>query len=633
MDQFVIVIEDDEKMQDSLFKVLKKINPILKLRFFDKLESFSSWITLVIKDGPIALETAGFRYKDDTDVETVDSEKRLNLIICKQEIMGSHFVALAGKSIDLFLRKKMCSEEEKTSIVMTAFDHVQFDLKSVEVKFINNVIYKPFDNLILEEHLRYAVIGRKKPKDENLKSNKLSAQIEMVKDIPVAGFSDTGFITVSDRPIKTGEISKYYANEFLAGTSKSTMAKCVKSEQDPQNKNNYLCWMEYFALDNEQIKKFRKDMSVEFPNNLIVSPKVPLDWNVVFFDSYADHEFVSSFKRTYPQSTIFSYSKWEDFEFDYNPEKSEMLVEKDLPADNDFKIFLDPTGHFFLDHDEIPEGEVLFGENKNTIKSKDFQSLLTPDSKKKWQDLFKNQKVDLGAEPTLVVLNNNKKYIFKLISFIRGVTSNQMPCLELKIMKLANFEKIDFLKTLSPLKKNIDLVFGSESFLKNCIKKNYYEKENKILIAKNSLSDNDEKYWAQYVKDIFFIPIDRQYLVKKIYFVFLDVRQWDQNQFLIRSKEIQSAQQIQLDEVSEAGLFFKYHRPLEIGSFRRFYLWTPDETQLLDYHANCNYTEEIKEQKGTFFHHFVFFGMKDLYLKNIRLWVRENYILNKSKND
>lgn len=633
MDQFVIVIEDDEKVQESLFKVLKKINPILKLRFFDKLETFSNWITQVIKDGPIALETAGYRWKGDADVESVDAEKRLNLIICKQEIMGSHFVALAGKSIDLFLRKKMCTEEEKTSIVMTAFDHVQFDLKSVEVKFINNVIYKPFDNLILEEHLRYAVIGRKKPKDDNLKSNKLSAQIEMVKDIPVAGFSDTGFITISDRPIKTGDISKYYADEFLAGTSKSTLARCVKSEPDPQNKNNFLCWMEFFALDNEQIKKMRKDLPIDFPNNLISNPKVPYEWNVLFFDSFGDQEFAGSFKRTYPQATLFTYTKWEDFEFDYNPEKSEMLVEKDLPAENEFKIYLDPTGHFFLDHDDIPEGENLFGENKNSIKSKDFQSLLMPDAKKKWLDVFKNQKVELGAEPILMILNNNKKYLFKLLTMTKGTTKTQMPCLELKLMRLAGFEKVDFLKTLSPLKKNIDLVFGSDFFLKACIKKNYYEKENKVLISKTSLTDAEEKYWAEYVKDIFFLPIDRQYLVKKIFFIFLDKRQWDQHQFIAKSKEIQTAQQIQIDEVSEAGLFFKYHRALDVGSFRRFYLWTPDETQLLDYHANCNFTEEIKEQKGTFIHHFVFFGMKDLYLKNIRLWVRENYILNKSKNE
>ena len=53
----------------------------------------------------------------------------------------------------------------------------------------------------------------------------------------------------------------------------------------------------------------------------------------------------------------------------------------------------------------------------------------------------------------------------------------------------------------------------------------------------------------------------------------------------------------------------------------------------MDYHANCNFTEELKEQKGTFVHHFVFFGMKDIYLKNIRLWVRDNYIQNKSKNE
>jgi hypothetical protein len=107
---------------------------------------------------------------------------------------------------------------------------------------------------------------------------------------------------------------------------------------------------------------------------------------------------------------------------------------------------------------------------------------------------------------------------------------------------------------------------------------------------------------------------------------------WTVNHFSKVKTEIQSAQQIQIDEITEAGLVFKYHRPLEIGSFRRFYLWTPNEVELRDYHANCNYYEEVKDGKNTFYnHHFVFFAMKDYYLKNIRLWVRENYIQSKSK--
>lgn len=633
MDQFVIVIEDEEKIQESLYKVLKKINPLLKIRYFSKLDAFSAWIGLVIKDGPLALETAGTRWKDDAEVETIAPDKRLNLIICKDEILGSRSMSLINKTTELLLRKKLCTEEEKTAVIITAFDQATFDLKVIEEKFINNVIYKPFDNIILEEHLRYAIIGRKKPKDDTLKSSKVSAQVEMVKDIPVAGFSDLGFLTISDRLLKVGELGKYYADEFKAGNLKSTMARCVKCEPDPDRKEIFLCWMEYFALENEQIKKFRKEIPMEYPTALIEKPKHPLKLNIVYFDAYSDSEFPSSVKRFFPEVNILTYHKWDDFEFDYNPEKSELIVEKDLPGENDFIIHLDPTGHYFLEFGEIPEGENLFGEIVNVIKSKDFQSLLDVESKKKWLEVYKNQKVNLGTEPTLVVQNNGKKYIFKLLSFKKDQTKTNVPAIELKLAKLASFEKTDFLKRMTPLMKNIDLVVGNDAFFKSCLKKNYYEKETKILISKDYLSDADERYWSQFVKDILYMPIDRSYLAKKIFITFSDAKSWDKQQFIPRLKEIQTALQIQIDEISEGGLFLKYHRPIPIGSFRRFYLWTPNETELMDYHANCNYTEELKEQKGTFVHHFVFFGMKDLYLKNIRLWVRDNYIQNKSKNE
>lgn len=631
MDQFVIVIEDEEKIQEVLFTTLKKINPILKVRFFDKLESFSAWVATVIKDGPQSLELGGFRWKNDKDVETVDAAKRLNLIVCKNEILGTQSISLLQKTTDLLLRKNLCSEEEMTSIVLTAFDHSTVSLKSMEEKFINNVIYKPFDLLILEEHLRYAVIGRKKPKDDNLKNSKLVAQIEMVKDVPIKGFSDLGFLSISDSPLKIGNVAKFYADEFLVGNTKSTMARCVKVEPNPDVKNTFLCWMEYFAMDAEQVKKFRKDFFVDFPATLISQPKTPFKLNIIYFDSFSETELPSSLKRFFPEANIHTYNRWEDFEFDYNPEKSEMITDKDLPGDKDVRIHIDPTGHFFLEFTDLGESESLFGDNISSLRTKDFQSLLDIESKKKWLEIFRTQKIEAGNGSIFVFHHNNKKFLVRLQGFKKTKTKSDQPSIELVFGKLIPSVKSSFLTAMSPLGKKVDLIIGSEYFFKICIKKNYYPIEAKILISKNNFTDNEEKYWAQFVRDVMYIPIDRSYLAKKIFLTFADKKLWSKDYFTIKEKEIQTAQQIQLDEVSEAGLFFKYHRALSIGSFRRFYLWTPDETKLLDYHANCNYTEEVKEQKGSFLHHFVFFGMKDLYLKNIRLWVRENYIQNKNK--
>ena len=56
------------------------------------------------------------------------------------------------------------------------------------------------------------------------------------------------------------------------------------------------------------------------------------------------------------------YPNWERFIFDSAPETSGMLVEKDIPIPNGFKIVLDATGHYILDQAPQSDTEMVFGE-------------------------------------------------------------------------------------------------------------------------------------------------------------------------------------------------------------------------------------------------------------------------------
>lgn len=633
MDIFAFVLEDEAKFQIQIYRALRKINPQVKIRFFSTLEEFSNWISLFVKDGVTAIETAGVRLQDDSDIEAISSEKNIRLLVCKNETLGSHSVSLLNKTVDLFARKNACSAEEKTSVVLTAFDSEQYDIKPLEVAIINNVIFKPFDSLILEEHLRYALIGRKKPTDENFKSNKLEAQVEMVKDIPCEGFSDLGFITVSDREIRTGEVSKFYSEEFSSDNIRSVMAKCIKSVPRGQGAPGFLCWMEYYGLENGQIKKLRKDLLNDFPTSHLGSRLNEFKKNILVLDSLGETELGSSLKRFFPMVKTFYYNNWNLFTFDSAPENSGLLVDKDIPIPNDFVLTLDISGHFILDQEPKSEIELVFGETFKELKKKDFQNLLSEETKKVWLDVIRGQKIELCKEPALILNNLDKKFIVQLNQFTKTQNAANQPVIEIKLAELTKADKVALLKSFSPLPAEIDIILASDDYMKQIVDQNLYPNAKRILLVQTQLQDKDKRHWSKLVYDIFPLPVDRNYLVKKIYLLFLDKSLWWVKHFNDTKKEIQSAQQIQIDEISEAGLAFKYHRPLSIATFRRFYLWTPNEREMRDYHANCNYYEEIKEGKTVnYVHHFVFFGMKDFYLKNIRLWVRENYILNKSKD-
>lgn len=633
MDIFVFVLEDEVKFQTQIFQGLRKINPKVKIRFFSTLEDFSVWIALLVKEGVAAIEAAGFRLPEDTQIETVSEQKVVRLLICKSESLGSRSTALIGKTIELFERKHLCTPEEKTSAIITAFDHENFDLKSMEATFINNVIFKPFDQLILEEHMRFALVGRKKPNDENFKSNKLEAQVEMVKNIPCEGFSDLGFITVSDREVALGSVSKFYSSEFAFDAIKSVMARCVKSMvRTGKDQTSFLCWMEYFALESGQIRKFRKELSNDYPINRMDTQINEFKKNILILDSLEETDLASSLKRYFPKSGVHYYPNWERFLFDSAPELSGFLVEKDIPISNGFKITLDSTCHYILDQAPQSETEMVFGELFNDLKKKDFQQLLSSNSKKDWSDVYHAKQVDSGLEPVLMINNVDKVFIVKLMEFKKSVTAANTATVELLFSELSMAEKTAYLKSKSPIPLDFDLIIASTDFMSRAIEGKLYPNAKRILTVPKQVGDKEKKYWSPLVNDIFESPVDKNYLVKRICFAFAEKNTWTEAHFNKTKVELQSAQQVQIDEISEAGLVFKYHRALEVGSFRRFYLWTPNEVELRDYLANCNYVEEVKDGKTVVYnHHFVFFAMKDFYLKNIRLWVREAYIQSKSK--
>lgn len=633
MDTFTFVLEDEPKFQTEIYGALRKISPQMKVRFFNSLEDFSVWIGQFVKDGMTTVETAGFRIPEDSEIESISSEKSIRLLVCKSEILGAKAISLIGKTIDLFVRKNACTQEDKTAIILTAFDKDDFEVKPFEVSFINNVVFKPFDSLILEEHMRYAFVGRKKPNDENFKSNKLESQVEMVKDIPCEGFSDLGFLTVADREIRMDQASKFYADEFASESIRSVMARCAKSiARTGRDQSGFLCWMEYFGLEPGQIKKFRKELINEFPSAQMTENLNRFNKNILIMEPVEGLELNSSMKRFFPQSFSFFYNDWERFIFDSSPQTSSLLADKDVPGEHTYSMFLDASGRYLLDQEPKSEIELVFGELFKDLKKKDFPQLLSMDSKRVWQEVANHKKVDLGREPILVIENIGKIFFVKLTSYQKIQAEGQATIIEIKMSRITTEEKISYIKSRSPLPSKIDIVIASDAFMTQIIDGNLYPEAKKFLVSKDPVSDKEKKRWSFLVQDIFVVPVDRNYLVKKLYLAFVERFTWTVKQFNGTKKEIQSAQQIQIDEISEAGIVFKYHRPLTIGSFRRFYLWTPNELELRDYHASCNYFDEFKEGKNvTYNHHFVFFGMKDFYLKNIRLWVRENYILSKSK--
>ncbi|AHI06158.1 hypothetical protein BDW_08290 [Bdellovibrio bacteriovorus W] len=255
--EFIFILEDDVRIQKELWDSLRSINPQLCLRFFHNLEEFHVWLKQALHEGPLSLANAGHRFLEDTSSEVPPAEKdQLRLIIANNNFLGTKNMSLLKRARDFFIRKKLCSTENPTSLVLTAFDSPDFDIKLAEERIINNVIFKPFDKLILKQHLSFALSGRHPLATADVASFQMHSTLEMLKEVCLHSLSEIGFSSCNNHPISAGAISKYYSEYFESNRKKSLYAVCTGSEKLAED--NYLCHFQFYGADNQQIQSLRR---------------------------------------------------------------------------------------------------------------------------------------------------------------------------------------------------------------------------------------------------------------------------------------------------------------------------------------------------------------------------------------
>lgn len=152
--------------------------------------------------------------------------------------------------------------------------------------------------------------------------------------------------------------------------------------------------------------------------------------------------------------------------------------------------------------------------------------------------------------------------------------------------------------------------------------------------------EDDLKQIATEYRDLFPRPLDRAYFYKKMKIHLNALSEKEPSHLInITSHEIlKVANKVKISEISELYVNLVYSRELQFKEFREFVFLSEDETQTVELPAFCHYTEKAagtgqKDDPGGFLHQFVFFGMTDHFLKQIRLWLLHNYIISNQKND
>lgn len=536
--KYIYILENEAKFRDEMIEAVRKVDPQLLIRYFTSLEEFSKWIRLVMEAGPEALPKGGTA--PEGQAEPSGGPHQLPLIISKNEFLGAQHMSLLRKTRDLFIKKGLCTQEEPTSLVLTSFDSPDFDIKLAEDRIINNVVFKPFDKLILQQHLTFAIGGRRPASSYSVHNMKTTAAIEMLKEVEMEAISDVGFISLSNRPIQVGALAKYYSPAFTSLQHRSMMALCVRCVPHPERKDFYRCAFTYLAADTFQISNIRKQVRQKdakiFPYQWQHKPalSMPIEIAVISSEENVGQNFKDNIDKNFSNAQVYHFATLQDFLYTVDPE----LAKKDKKQ---------------IDFSKMPK-------IKSTLHAIVTDNHLFEEGfKERWTTILDTVKAKLKAPDTV----SGKTEVF--------------------------------------------------------------------LVSKKPYTDPEERALGEVVCDIFFQPVDPIYMAKKLMVFIPTLRPNEEMKIhtISQPHTAKAASPIEISEFSEAGLVFKYYRPISTGAFREFILWLPHELDTPEFLATCNYNEESKATKGEYFNHFVFFGTNDHYLKHIRRWILQNHVLSK----
>lgn len=129
-------------------------------------------------------------------------------------------------------------------------------------------------------------------------------------------------------------------------------------------------------------------------------------------------------------------------------------------------------------------------------------------------------------------------------------------------------------------------------------------------------------------------PLDKAILMRVIKQLFPLITELDSTPLLTINfdEPLMQSSMMELDEYSEAAMSFKAPAPLSIDTVLDIALSQDDETLMKEMKAKVHYVDEAPRGDTGYSHQLILFGMKDEFLKLIRLWTLQKHIqTNKGK--
>jgi AmiR/NasT family two-component response regulator len=230
----VLLIDNEIKSIDEIKKILLDLDPQCAIETYDSYEKF--------ENDAKAGSAEFFKY---------------NLIIIEYRL--AKFNEWEPKITEL--RSKVPAE---TVICFTTYDAPGVNRKNILHLAVFNLLYKPYDQLIIKESLNMALKTSENLKEQikplEMKAQASTAYVGILKEVDILSICDLGFVTHSNTQIPLNTFSKYYSKLFSHEKKQSIWAQCIQSEPVPGMVDTFASKFHFVGIESPVLMKLRKHL-------------------------------------------------------------------------------------------------------------------------------------------------------------------------------------------------------------------------------------------------------------------------------------------------------------------------------------------------------------------------------------
>ncbi|MBX2988465.1 MAG: hypothetical protein KF802_11275 [Bdellovibrionaceae bacterium] len=203
------------------------------------------------------------------------------------------------------------SVADRGPVIVVDFEHSEDLVRQWAARGVFNLLFKPYDPLLLKQHLLMALSGDHPPGEFTVHNMKTTALIEMLKSIPMEALSEVGFTTRSDREVPHGRVTKFYGKVFEWGTQLSVFARCHDQRAHPLAPNEKTIFLTWFGTPREQLLQIRSRFTKKEELPLVWKENKPtetVNFLILGDPSPAGSDLAGTLSRTFSSSVIQSYT-------------------------------------------------------------------------------------------------------------------------------------------------------------------------------------------------------------------------------------------------------------------------------------------------------------------------------------